>query len=304
MPVRPITHAGLAAVELTTPALRLVAVHGIGPRIAWLSKPDGQNLLLWDGAAPPKYVRTAPGKAWALRGGHRVWTARGVADESEETYRPDDAPGTWEAIPGGFVVWGAEDPETRTTRGIAVTVLADDRLQVDNLLVNRGDMLYSCGLWGLTCTVPDARTRYVVPLGDGTSFDTATITLFRCWAGHGTNVFADDQWQVEGDAFVLTSKGREGKRMVGTALGAIAMCDPARACTFVIQAPQERNAVYPANANLALYTGPGSFMVEMETMGPMALLKPGERTLHRQTWRLIPRAVEPTAIAVRAAIAG
>ena len=300
MPVRAITHAGFAAVELTTPALRLVAVHGTGPRIAWLSPSDGDNLLLWDDNQPLQYAREPKGKRpWALRGGHRVWTARFGADEDEQTYANDDAPGTCATTADGFTVTGALCDETRSQRSISVRVLRDNRLEVINRIVNRGTMLLGCGLWALTCTKPTAQTRYVVPLGDGSSWDTATITVFRTWAGHGTGSFREDQGELVDDAYVLTPKGRETKRMVQTPAGAIALVDPARNLTFAIHTPWERGAQYPANANISLYVGPQNFMVEMETMGPHAVLKAGETLEHRQEWTLASGAIPLTGAAVR-----
>jgi hypothetical protein len=303
MPIRATTCGRFAAVELTTPGLQLIAVHGMGPRICHLSLPGAANLLMWDGAEPPKYARKVAGREdWALRGGHRLWTSRGPADESEETYRPDNAAGTCEIRADGFTVAGALDPETRTRRSLAVTVLADHRVQVDNILVNESDMLYGCGLWALSCTLPTATSAYVVPLGDGSNWDTATITVFKCWGGHGQNSFRDDQWQVEDDAVVLRPKGRENKRIVGTPTGTIALTDPGRKVTFAIQTAYEPGLQYPTAGNIAMYVGPENFMVEMETMGPMAMLKQGQRIVHRQIWTLLPQAVAPTGAAVMAVV--
>lgn len=299
MPIRTCTHAGLAAVELTTSALRLVAVHGAGPRLAWFGPAGGDNLLLWDDAQPLKYQRTAPGKAWSLRGGHRVWTAGMGADENETTYRPDDAAGTCETAADGFTVTAAHDPETRTRRSIRVRILRDDRLEVVNSIANEGDMLCGLGLWGLTCSKPNASTRYVIPLGDQTDWDTTTITVFRTWAGHGTGSFREEQFELTDDAYVLTPRGRETKRMITSPAGSIAMVDAQRDLTFAIATTYEPHIPYPTHANLAVYVGPDNFMVEMETMGPHVVLKPGQRLDHRQVWTLGKGAIPLTGAAVR-----
>jgi hypothetical protein len=303
MPVRPCTHAGLAAVELTTSALRLVAVHGAGPRLAWFGPANGDNLLFWDDHQPLKYVRDLPGRNWALRGGHRVWTAHVGADEDEQTYTNDDAAGTCTMQPDGFTVTGADCRETGSQRSVSVRILRDDRLEVINRIVNTGDMLLGCGLWALTCTKPDADTRYVIPLGDGSSWDTATITVFRTWAGHGTRSFREEQFELTDDAYVLTPKGRETKRMINTPAGAIALVDGKRNLTFAIATDYQPQAVYPGNANIAMYVGPNNFMVEMETMGPHAVLKSGQVLEHRQVWTLAAGAIPLTGAAVRACIA-
>lgn len=303
MPVRAISHDGIPAVELTTSAIRLVAVHGFGPRFAWLGRPGGDNLLLWDDVAKPRYVRSAPGKDWKLRGGHRLWVQGGTAaDESESTYRNDDAPGTCEVRSDGFTVASAHDPETRLRRSISVRILGDTRLEVIHEIANEGDMLAGVGAWELTCTVPGPATRYVVPLGDGGEWDTTTLTVFRCWAGHGTRSFREEQFELTDDAYVLTPRGRETKRMVRAPRGVIAMVDPARRFTFAIRAGFEPDAAYPGGANIATYVGPDNFMVEMETMGPFVTLKPGRSVQHRQEWHLLDRAVDLTGAAVLTAL--
>lgn len=304
MPVRTCTHAGFAAVELTTPALRLVAVHGTGPRIAWLSPAGGDNILFWDEHQPLKYVREPEAKRpWGLRGGHRVWTARFGADEDEQTYANDDAAGTCEISGDGFTVTGAICGETRSQRSITVRQLRPDRIEVVNRIVNTGNMLLGCGLWALTCSKPGPDTRYVIPLGDGSSWDTATITVFRAWAGHGTGSFREDQFELIDDAYVLSPKGRETKRMISSPAGAIAMVDAKRDLTFAISTPWEQRATYPAQANLAMYVGPNNFMVEMETMGPHVVLKSGQSLEHRQEWTLVKGAIPLTGAAVRTLIA-
>lgn len=297
MPIRPCTHAGFAAVELTTPALRLIAVHGTGPRIAWLSPPGGDNLLMWDDGQPPRYVREVGTRRWTLRGGHRVWTSPMGADEAESTYANDDAPGSCTLADAGFEVAGAVDPETRLQRSIAVRILRDDRLEVVNRIANRGNMLAGCGAWALTCTRPGPATRYIVPLGDGGSWDTASVTYFRTWAGHGTGSFRDDQGELLDDAYLLTPRGRETKRMVRSAAGIIALTDPGRGLSLAISTAYAPDAAYPAGANLALYVGRDNFMVEMETMGPHAVLKPGQALEHRQEWTLARSAIAPTGAA-------
>ncbi|MBL9214423.1 MAG: hypothetical protein JNG83_02995 [Opitutaceae bacterium] len=293
MKIKHVTFEGLAAVELLTPKLRLVAITARGPRIAFWGRPGGANLLLW---APGKYRRGE----WDLLGGHRLWATRPGADEAEETYAVDDRPATVVLRSDGFTVTGAPDPRQRTRRGFTVRALADDRVAIDHFLRNDGDMLWSGGLWALTCTVPSARSAYVVPLGDGSAWDYATIIAFRTWGGgHGGKGFDDPQFRFTAEALVLRPSGRENKRMVKAEAGLIAMHAPAQRLLFVKQAPYRPEAGYPLGTNLALYVGPKNFMVEMETMGPAATLKPGQTLKHRETWRLAPAPSAPTAPELR-----
>ena len=281
--------AGLDAVELRTRSLRVVAITAMGPRLAFWGRPGGANLLLWQ---PGKFRRGE----WDLMGGHRLWATRPGADEAEETYATDNQPCTVRVTATGFTVTGALDPVQKIRRGFTVTAVADDRITLDHFLRNESDMLWSGGLWALTCTVPSARTTYTLPLGDGSSWDYATFVAFRTWGGgHGGVGFADPQFGFTKDAMVLKPSGRENKRMIKADAGIMALHDPAQKLLFAIHSAYDPAGNYPLGTNLALYVGPKNFMVEMETMGPSATLKPGQTLKHRETWVLAAAKAAPTA---------
>ena len=285
---------GLDAIELRTPRLRVVALTARGPRIAFWGRAGGKNLLLW---APGQY-RRGP---WDLMGGHRLWASRPGADEAEETYAADNQPCAVRISARGFTVTGALDPVQKIRRGITVTAGADGRITVDHFLRNESDMLWSGGLWALTCTVPSGKSTYTLPLGDGSSWDYATIVSFRTWGGgHGGMGFDDPQFRFTADAMVLRPAGRENKRMLKADAGLIAWHDPAQKLLFAKHAAYDPAGNYPLGTNLALYVGPGNFMVEMETMGAFATLKPGQVLKHRETWVLATARSAPTAKALRA----
>lgn len=291
--VQRITFQGLDAVELRTRQLRLVALTARGPRIAYWGRPGGSNLLLW---APGKYRRGS----WDLMGGHRLWAARPGADEAEETYATDNEPCAVKLGAKGFTVTGALDPVQKIRRGFTVTALADDRVTIDHFLRNESDMLWSGGLWALTCTLPTKKSTYTLPLGDGSSWDYATIVSFRTWGGgHGGVGFDDPQFGFTADAMVLKPSGRENKRMIKADAGVIAWHQPAQNLLFAKHAAYSPEGQYPLGTNLALYVGPKNFMVEMETMGPTATLKPGAMLTHRETWLLADAKSAPSAKALR-----
>ena len=295
--IKRIKFQGLAAIELLSGAVRLVIITARGPRIAFWGRPGGKNLLLWQ---PGKYRRGE----WDLLGGHRLWAARPGADEAEETYAADNQPCEVKIAAGGFTVTGGLDPGQKIQRGFTVTVVARNRIVIDHFLRNESDMLWSGGLWALTCTVPPAKATYTLPLGDGSSWDYATVVAFRTWGGgHGGVGFDDPQFGFTKDAMVLKPSGRENKRMIKADAGIIAMHDPAQKLLFAIRTDYDPAGNYPLGTNLALYVGPKNFMVEMETMGPVATLKPGQVLKHRETWLLAAAKSAPTAKSLRALFA-
>lgn len=293
--IKRIKFGGQAAIELTTSALRLVVLTAKGPRIAFWGKPGGSNLMLW---APGKYKRGP----WELMGGHRLWVSRPGADEAEETYAADNKPCTVEIGKAGFTVTAAVDPVLLTQRGFMVTAEESDRLQIEHFVTNRSAMLWSGGLWSISSTVPSAHATYTVPLGDGSTWDYATVVAIRTW-GHdqGAKSFNDRRFEFTADSFRLRPvSGLENKRMLKADPGIIGMYEPAQQLAFAKHAAYQPDGRYPLGTNLALYVGAKSFMVEMESMGPFATLKPQHTLWHTETWVLREAKTEPTAKQLKA----
>lgn len=275
--IREVTFEGHAAVELAAAGARLVVVHDVGPRIAWFGPARGDNLLFWDTAG------THARGSWRLRGGHRLWLTRPLADETEETYTPDNEPCRVRRLRDGVEVTAPPDASRLVKR---LTIRArDGAFRVEHALTNAGDMLWSGGIWGLTCTRPRRGTTYGIPLGAGGDWDVFAIVVPRRWGGHSSRV-ADPQLRFTEACLVLRPGGRESKRMVQAPRGLIGMTDPSQRVSFVKHAAYDAAAAYPLGTNIAYYLGEKNFMVEMETMGPIRQLLPGATMVHVETWSL------------------
>ena len=274
---------GKAAWELKAGTYRMVVVSGMGPRIGFWGRTDRENLLF----------RDTEGRArneWQLAGGHRVWPIRPEADESEDAYRPDNDPCEVARAGEELVVTAPTDPVLQTRRGIRVRRLGDDRVSVTSFISNVGDMLYSAGVWALTCTQPAEGRTYGIPLGDGSDWDCFRYTIFKRWGGHTARV-NDPQINLTEKMLIVTPEGVETKRMIEAPQGITAMNAPDQETTFVKKAAYDRTARYPLGCNLAFYIGPDNFMVEMESMGPERTLKPGETISLEEIWVLTDSAV-------------
>ena len=274
---------GLKAIELKTSRVRLILVTEIGPRVAHLSsirgKSESRNLLFWD--FKKKYLR----KDWMLRGGHRVWGTRPGADEAEETYAPDNAACEVRIGKNGLTALAPEISSAGIRKSLSIKVLDDATFQVENVIKNTGDMLWSGGVWALTCTLPSKSCTYGIPLGDGSEWDAFAIVTSKRWGGHSSLV-NDPQVSVNENNMVIVPKGRECKRMVQAPQGLMGMTDAAERISFLKHSPYERVAQYPLNCNISFYIGPKNFMVEMESMGPEKTLRPGEIVRNVETWGL------------------
>lgn len=283
---RSIEYGGVPAIELIAGGERLVAVHGAGPRIAWFGRAGGNSLLYWDDAGA--HVRGA----WQLRGGHRLWTTRPGADEAEETYAVDNAACRVRMLRDGVALHAPPDA-ARLEKSLVIRARPPHGWTIEHRLRNAGDMLWSGGLWGLTCTRPARATRYAVPWGGGSStWDVVTLVIPRRWGGGHTSRLVDPQFTMTEQALVVRPRGVEAKRMARAPHGTLVMRDPARG-TFTKTATFDAHARYPLDCNVALYIAPGNFMVELETMGPTRTIAPGDTLVHVETWSLADRALPP-----------
>lgn len=267
-------HRGLDAVEIIDGDLRMIVVHEVGPRIAAFHRTGHENFLYWDDAGEHRHGE------WRLYGGHRVWTTRPGADESEETYAPDNARCTVHDREDGIDVI-APPTASRIEKSLLIRPAAHG-WNVVHRIRNVGDFVWAGGAWGLTCTRPTATTRYRIPLDGGSPrWDLFTMVIPRRWAGH-TSRLDDSQFAIDDDAITFHASGAESKRMVATPRGVIEMYDPSRGVLSKRAMP--RDGAYPHGTNLAVYLGPENFMVEIESMSPFATLAPGDELVHVETW--------------------
>lgn len=279
MKIERIPFDGLEGLSIETDAFRLIAVTQIGPRIAWFSKPGGPNLLYWDRDAVTR-------GAWKLYGGHRVWLTRPMADESEDTYLPDNEPCKVTLFADGADLCAPASPVNRIVRGIEIRVLDGGRVRVRNYLKNEGSLIYSAGCWAPTCVT--ANRPIEIPLGcpeANAAWDIVYLAIPRVFAGNVTRL-DDDSVAFEDDRLILTPRGRCVKRCVRAEKGIVQLrCD---GYVFRKTAAFDPNARYPMNGcNVAAFIGAYNFMAEMETFGGEQTLKPGQTVDHSELWELL-----------------
>lgn len=276
---------GLNAIDISTKAAKLIVVTGMGPRIAWLSYKDSGNLLYWekDGITRGE---------WRLMGGHRLWASRPMGDEAEDAYAEDNQPCTVEEDAGALIVTGGVHPFLKIQRGVKITPMTDETFEVTGFIKNCSDMLYSAGIWSLTCVDPRGGKQFGVPLGDiRLNWDIAKVIIPRSWGGHASRL-DDAQIGFTRDCIVLKPSGVKTKRMLMASLGIIAMTWPEKNISFLQRARFDPRAVYPVDCNLAFYAAPDCQFVEMEIMGGQETIPPGGSLQMPMIWKFSSRVLD------------
>lgn len=269
---------GIDGWEAVSGPWRMVALSGVGPRIAFLGVGE-ENLLYWqkDGVIRGE---------WHLHGGHRVWLTRPMADESEDTYLSDNQPCDVQVDGSVLTLTAPAHPVHHLERGMRIEALEEGRFRVTNFVRNAGDLIYSGGVWSPTCVVPDGR-ELCIPLGDeSAAWDVVKVVIPRVFAGNVSRL-DDPQVTFEGSELIVRPNGDVCKRCAWAPKGMVELRWPARRIRFRKTAVVERFGRYPLDGcNVAVFNGKDNWMAELETFGPEQSIVPGQTIEHQELWEL------------------
>ena len=268
---------GFDSVEIISDKMRAVVVYEIGPRIAFFGKPKGKNLLYWKKDGMER-------NGWKLYGGHRVWLTRPMADESEDTYLPDNDPCSLEIQNNTVIVTSPENSVNHLVKGMEIELVSENTIKVRNFVRNKGGLIYSGGVWSPTCIVPDD-TQMIIPLGqEDATWDVVRIVIPRVFAGNTTQL-EDSQVKFQGNDLVVTPAGKTMKRVCCAPKGKVIL--KSKEYTFEKYSPYNKLLKYPfEGCNVACFVGPENFMGELETFGGETDIPPGAEADNTEYWSL------------------
>lgn len=222
------------------------------------------------------------GDEWHSYGGHRLWHAPELLSR---TYYPDNQPVAWEEHPGYIRL----RPPLETTTGIQKEI--DIALSPNKAKVRLTHRLYNRNAWPITfapwaLTVMATEGTVIIPLPPrGTHpeqlLPASTLTL---WA---YTDMSDPRW-TWGERYVLLRQepGMARPQKVGAFVpdGWVAYVRQGHLFlkTFDVTADP---AAYPDwGCNVESFTD--ETMIEVETLGPLALVEPGAAVEHVEHWYL------------------
>ncbi len=258
--------------------VRLVVTTDVGPRIIECSIDGGPNLFKEFEA---ELGRTA-GDEYLLFGGHRLWLA---PEAFPRSYAPDFGQVRVEPLPAGARFVQPEEPENRIVKSIAVEFIGRRQLRVVHAIANANPWAVELAPWAMTLMAQG--THAIVPQEPYRPhpewLDPArTLTVWGYTRMDDPRVSWGARYiRLREDAsvpqkFKLGVQNRE--RWVACWSGGWLMVR-----TFGFEA----DARYPdAGCNCEMFTMPG--FLEMETLGPLRVLQPGQETRHEEIWHFWP----------------
>ena len=264
--------------KLSNGTVEAIVTTDVGPRVIRYGFPGGDNIL---GEWPDAAVPTEFGD-WKPLGGHRLWHA---PENIPRTYVPDNTPIDWEAADDLTVrlVQPVESP-TGILKEMAVSLDADGTgVTVHHKLINDGQWPVRLAPWGLS--IMNGGGRVVIPQEPFISHDDCLLPARALVLWHYTDL-SDPRYTL-GPKFIQlrTDAAIEASQKIGVADKQGWAAYARKGILFIKQFPYQDGATYPdCGCNCETYTA-GTF-IELETLGPLRDLAPGEAAEHVETWHL------------------
>ncbi len=265
-------------IRLTNGSLELVITTVVGPRVIHCGFVGGQNLF---GVVDVTKGLTG-GEEWRLYGGHRLWHS---PEERPRSYSPDNSPVEVIAAQdrnGGVQLVQPTEADTRVQKEIEITLSPDhDRVDVLHRLTNHNDWAIELAPWALTVMAQGGEAIVPQPQGDFDSLlPNRRLTLWPY-----TNM-ADPRLSW-GERFIRLRQDPGLSRRCKVGLNAEDgwLCYVLQGEMFVKRFDYDPACEYPDwGAAAEVFTNDA--ILEIETLGPLAILAPGDFVEHAERWYL------------------
>ncbi|MGZ8596008.1 MAG: hypothetical protein ACXWYJ_10145 [Actinomycetota bacterium] len=261
---------GHDCVRLHDGGVTVMVTTSVGPRVLGLAGGDGNVMAVLPGAG----LERADGGRFSFIGGHRLWAAPEIP---EVTYQPDDRPCAATEVDGGIRV---EAP----TDGAGLTKTLSVRRShggwtVDHEIGNASGRAVTVATWAITQLRPGGTATLPLPSrGPGPQADRALVL----WP---YTDLADPRVQVERGAVSIRSAPGGPPLKLGVAPGDGALAYRVGGEVFEKRVDIDPEAAY-ADRGAALQVYLCDAFCELETLGPLRALEPGETVTHRERWTL------------------
>ena len=264
--------------RLSNGSVEVIVTTDVGPRIIRYGFPGGQNLLA---EMPDAVVKTDFGD-WKPWGGHRLWHAPEVIPR---TYSPDNTPIEFKKLgTNGIQLIQPVEPKTGILKEMTVTLdEAGSGVTILHKLTNKGVWPTELAPWALTIMAGGGVT--IIPQEPFKSHDDYVLPARAMVMWHYTDL-SDPRWTLGKKYLRLkTDENLAEPQKIGMANKQGWAGYAFNKQLFVKRFPYVEGARYPDyGCNCETYTA-GTFM-EVETLGPLQNLEPGQTAEHTERWYL------------------
>lgn len=276
--------------RFTSGSVEMLVTLDVGPRIIRLATLDGPNEL----AEYRKDFGKVGGTEYRSYGGHRLWTA---PEDRVRTYEPDNDPVGVNEFHDG-VEFVAEPRYTGLRRAIRVRPKDNGMFVLDHVVTNIGDSTETIAPWCLTVMATGGTCVFPQPPFRKHHEELLPASPLVLW--HYTQM-QDPRW-IWGNRLVQFRQDETlGPQKIGAFVHQGWAAYQNHGNVFLKRFGADCASTYP-DFGCNFETFAREDMLEVESLGPLTALHPGESAIHTEVWRLIVGAQlpadEPAALAV------
>lgn len=263
--------------HLSTKDLLLVVPLEVGPRILHFGLHGEPNLL----ARVTDEQGLTGGRAWRLYGGHRLWVA---PEDPVLTYQPDNEPVEHEWADSTLTLRQPVEAVTGLRKELALEPLDEGKgVGLLHRITNQSDQPRTLALWALTCMAPGGRcvipnetyrphTEDLLPARPLVLWSYTDLSDPRFCFHRGFLEMRQDPSAVAPQKIGMLNRREWAAYLLGQQV-------------FIKRFPYLEGADYPDfGCNCEFFTN--AQILEMESLGPLVTLEPGDVVEHREHWEL------------------
>jgi hypothetical protein len=248
----------------------------IGPRVMRYGFAGGQNFF----KEFAEQMGRSGEPAWQLRGGHRIWMA---PEDPALTYAPDNGPVRVEPAAGGVVCTEPVEPLTGLEKQIALRMAESGTgVEVTHRIRNAGTAPLRLAPWALSMMAPGGHGLHGFPPRGTHPEMLAPSNPLVMWA---FTHLSDSRWRLLDRYLVLR---QDAANPVPQKLGSF---HPRTWGAYLLngelfvkrcEAAGEPSQYPDMGCSFEMFTN--ADFLELETLGPLVTLAPGEAVTHVERW--------------------
>jgi hypothetical protein len=272
-----VTFENEKCIKLSNDHLVLWLPTEFGPRILGLSLDGGENLLV---VLPDAKIPVEGAEDYSLRGGHRLWYA---PEHPLTTYITDDLPVAVQSGENWVECIQPVDHPTGIQKSIRVSI-DETKAQVvlDHRLENLGEADFELAPWAVTMLRPGGIG--VLPM-QKTLDDEFGLHPNRQLVIWPYTELKSNHLDINDPAVLVKSTMTEGALKIGGPNPENWLAYVLGDDLFVKRASYQQGGHYlDRGASSQIYCNPD--LIELETLGPVVELAPGERVEHQEIWEV------------------
>lgn len=280
-------------IRISNGNIELFATVDIGPRIIRYGKTGGVNVMFEDvndainkNDESDIFAKTfgAEKGVWHIRGGHRLWVG---PEYFPRTYYPDNEPVSYKITESGVVLTPPLQVWNNLQYEIEISMENDGSVNIKHNITNEAPFSSEFAPWALSVLAKDGFEVFPQPTKDTGFLSNRQMALWPYTRLTDERVY----W---GDKYITLKQDRNATVPFKVGIN----CDYGWAAyflegdMFVKYFDYDADKTYPdGGMNFETYTS--NEFLEMESLGELKSVQPGETVCHKETWKYIENVESP-----------